>query len=298
MKINYSYALAPFKALLKVIRLNAKTKIGVSLLIAFIIIAILEPAINNYRLNGKNPMSIGVFPRLIHACPEAPLGSGPYGRDLFGLLLMGTRYTLSIGFTAAVIEIIIAITIGFLAGYKGGILDHLLRSVTDVMLVIPTWPILVVISAYTRRIDLLGMSSLIAVLDWPGLTRAIRSQVLSLKERPYIELAKVSGVRDLEIIFSEILPNMLPYVGVGFANAALGAMFAETGLRFMGVGPATIPTLGWLVDFTISSGFLTSRQYALIMPILFLILIFISLNLINVGLDEEYNPRLKKVTGL
>jgi len=298
MKINYSYALMPFKALLKIIRLNAKTKTGASLLIAFIIISILEPAINNYRLNGKNPMSIGVFPRLIHACPEAPLGSDPYGRDLFGLLLMGTRYTLSIGFTAAVIEIIIAITIGFLAGYKGGIVDHLLRSVTDVILVIPTWPILVVISAYMRRIDLLGLSFIIAVLGWPGVTRAFRSQVLSLKERPYIELAKVSGLRSFEIIFREILPNMLPYVGVGFANAALGAMLAETGLRFIGVGPVNIPTLGYLVNLTISSGFLTSRQYALILPILFLIMIFISLNLINIGLDEEYNPRLKKVTGL
>jgi peptide/nickel transport system permease protein len=108
----------------------------------------------------------------------------------------------------------------------------------------------------------------------------------------------MSGAGDLEIIFKEILPNMLPYMGVGLADAILGAMLTETGYRVLiGTGPINLPTLGYLVNLVISSGFLTTRQYALLPPILFLILIFISLHLVNMGLDETYNPRLKKITG-
>jgi peptide/nickel transport system permease protein len=148
------------------------------------------------------------------------------------------------------------------------------------------------------RMDIFILSLLIGVFGWPGVTLLIRSQVLSIKERSYVELAKMSGAGDLEIIFKEILPNMLPYMGVGLADAILGAMLTETGYRVLiGTGPINLPTLGYLVNLVISSGFLTTRQYALLPPILFLILIFISLHLVNMGLDETYNPRLKKITG-
>ncbi len=279
--------------------MNLKTKVGISLLIVFIVISLTEPVINHYRLNGKSPLEIGEYPGFQPPSFSLPLGTDPYGRDLFALLLMGTRYTLTIGFTAGIVEMLIALTIGFFAGYKGGLIDHSLRSITDALLVIPTWPLVIFLTLYLKQIDILSLSLVIGLFSWPGVTRLLRSQMLSVKERSYVELAKLSGEADLEIIFKEIVPNILPYVGVGFAEAILAAMMIETGFRMLiGVGPVHLVTLGYLVKLAIAQGFLTTRLYAIIPPILFLVLIFISLNLINVGLDEAYNPRLKKITGI
>jgi peptide/nickel transport system permease protein len=290
--------LSPCKALARIIKMSRKTMTGSLIFIAFIIISIVEPIIDNYRLNGKSPLTIGIFDRLLPPSLELPLGTDPYGRDLFGLLLMGTKFTLTIGIVAGIVGTLISVFIGTLAGYKGGLMDHILRSITDTMIVIPTWPIIILLVAYLRQLDIFALSLIIAILSWPWVARSLRSQILSVKERPFIELAKVSGLGDLEIIFKEILPNVLPYIGVGFTNATLGALLAETGIRFLGVGPVYIPTLGYLVNLSMQQGFLTTRLYALIPPILFLVLVFCSLNLVNIGLDEVYNPRLKKVTGL
>jgi peptide/nickel transport system permease protein len=206
---------------------------------------------------------------------------------------------LTIGFVAGSIDILIALTIGFFAGYKGGLVDHALRSVTDALLVIPTWPLVIFLTLYLRQIDIISISVIIGVFGWPGVTRLLRSQVLSVKERSYVELAKLSGENDLEIIFKEIAPNVLPYIGVGFASSILSAMMVETGFRMLiGVGPINLVTLGYLVNLAINQGFLTTRLYAIIPPILFLVLIFVSLNLVNIGLDDAYNPRLKKITGI
>ncbi len=178
-------------------------------------------------------------------------------------------------------------------------MDHALRSITDALLVIPTWPLVIFLTLYLKQMDILSLSLIIGIFGWPGVTRLLRSQVLSVKERPYVELAKLSGENDLEVIFKEIAPNVLPYIGVGFAEAILAAMMIETGFRMLiGVGPINLVTLGYLVKLAIAQGFLTTRLYAIIPPILFLVLIFVSLNLINIGLDEAYNPRLKKITGL
>jgi len=291
--------LYPFKVIISIARMNLKTKIGISLLAIFIAISLLEPAINYYRLNGKSPLEIGEHSGYLLPSYSLPLGTDPYGRDMFALLLMGTRYTLTIGFVAGIIDILIALTIGFLAGYKGGLVDHALRSITDALLVIPTWPLVIFLTLYLKQMDILSLSLIIGIFGWPGVTRLLRSQVLSVKERPYIELAKLSGENDLEVIFKEIAPNVLPYIGVGFAEAILAAMMIETGFRMLiGVGPINLVTLGYLVKLAISQGFLTTRLYAIIPPILFLVLIFVSLNLINIGLDEAYNPRLKKITGI
>jgi peptide/nickel transport system permease protein len=291
--------LYPFRVILSIARMNLKTKIGISLLAIFIAISVLEPAINYYRLNGKSPLEIGEHSGFLPPSFSLPLGTDPYGRDLFALLLMGTRYTLTIGFVAGIIDILIALTIGFLAGYKGGLVDHALRSVTDALLVIPTWPLVIFLTLYLKQIDILSISLIIGIFGWPGVTRLLRSQVLSVKERPYVELAKLSGENDLEVIFKEIAPNVLPYIGVGFAGSILSAMMIETGFRMLiGVGPINLVTLGYLVNLAINQGFLTTRLYAIIPPILFLVLMFVSLNLINIGLDEAYNPRLKKITGI
>jgi peptide/nickel transport system permease protein len=215
------------------------------------------------------------------------------------LIIYGFKQSLIIGLLTGTISLSIGLTLALISGYKGGFIDRLITSITDVILVIPLLPIIAILAVYSRRIDLISMCLIMGVLNWPWSTRTIRAQVLSLRERPFIELAKISNLSSLEIIFKEIMPNLLPYIYVGFANSIMAAIFTETGIRLIGVGPPELVTLGLIINFCIAFGYLAmQRYYAIILPILLLTSLFFSLNLINVGLDEVYNPRLKKITGL
>jgi peptide/nickel transport system permease protein len=273
-------------------------RVGFFTLLFLTILAIFEPYINNHLLKGHSPTEFGLFPKLLPPSFEHPLGTDHFGRDILSLQLIGLKYSLIIGLLAGGIATLIAVVIATASGYLGGKVDRVLNAMTNSVLVIPTLPILLAIAAYVRM-DLFMMSFTLAAFSWPWPTRVIRAQILSLKERPYVDLAKVSGLNSFEIMFFEILPNLMPFIGVGFANAIIGAMIAETGLRLIGLGPGDIPSLGLLLFWSMGFGAIAQGYYQMVLaPAALLILIFISLNLINVGLEEMFNPRLKKVTGL
>lgn len=277
---------------------SARLKVGLSLFLLLISIAVFEPVINDYRLGGINPIELAQYTRLLPPSTEHPLGTDYFGRDLLALQLVGLKNSLTIGLLAGSLSSLIAVVVAIMAGYLGGKVDSLLNSVTNSLLVIPALPILLAIAAYSK-LDLLFMCTILAVFGWPVAARTIRAQILSLKERPYVELARVSSLNRFEIMFEEILPNLLPYVGVGLTTSIIGAILAETGLRVIGIGPAALESLGLLLNTAINAGAISTRRYNIIMsPIIILISIFVSLNLINVGLEEVFNPRLKKITGI
>jgi peptide/nickel transport system permease protein len=249
-------------------------------------------------LGGKDPTRFAVVERLLPSSFQYPLGSDTSGREIFGMMLVGIKNTLLIGFTSGLIGILIAVSIALLAAYKGGIIDQALTSLMDTFLVLPTWAILVVISAYFRNLGLSELCLLLAIFTWPAGARTIRAQVLSLKERTYIDLARITMMGDLEIIFMEIMPNLGPYIIMSFSNIVIAAIFAETGLRLIGIGPPFLITLGYLLNFLIGEGFFTSRPFVVGVIATVIILIFILLTVINIGLEEEFNPRLKKITGM
>jgi len=284
--------------LLALIKRSLKLKIGISIFIALLIIGLIAPIINNYRLGGRDPADLGIGKRWELPSSKFPLGTDDYGRDLFGMLLIGIRYSLFIGIIAGFIGMLIALSLGFISGYKGGLVDHIIRTVIDSFLVIPTWPIFMIVATYIPKLTLITTCLLLAVFGWAGAARAIRAQVLAIKERSFIKLAKMNMLSDLEIIFLELMPTIAPYIIMGFVNMIMGAIFAETGLRLIGIGPPLLPTLGYLLNITLTTGILSTRPYVVATIISVLALIFISLNLINLGLEEEFNPRLKKVTGL
>lgn len=274
-----------------------KLKIGLSILLLLSFIALLEPMISSYVLAGRS--TSGTFMPLLPLSLEHPLGTDNFGRDVLATVIAGLRNSLLIGFLAGLISMFVAIITGFTAGYKGGKTDQLVTATTDALLVLPTLPIFLVIVYYTKIADVWTMSVILAVFSWAWPMRTVRAQVLSLKERPFIDLAKITGLNDFEIMFKEILPNFLPYLGVGFANSVLGALLAETGLRLLGLGPAQMITLGVLIQTYLAFGLISLRAYHVILsPIIVVVLLFVSLNLINVGLDEQFNPRLKEITGI
>ncbi len=277
---------------------NKRFLVGLILFLIVCLLALLQPVLVRWRLGEISPMTTGTYPLYVDPNMENFLGTDRMGRDVFSVLLVGLRYSLMIGLMAGSIATFLGILVGFIAGFQGGRIDSALRTFTDMFLVIPTFPILVTLSAYLRGMNVVTMALLLAIFSWPFSARAIRSQVLSLRERGYVDLARVSGLGSMEIIFQEILPNLLPYLGVGLAVSTVGAILAEVGLEVIGLGPGNVATLGLMINWAIGWGAMSLGKWHLIAaPAGALVILFFALNLMNIGLEEAFNPRLKGTTG-
>jgi len=228
--------------------------------------------------------------------PAHPLGTESNGRDMLALLMAAAPGTLRVGLIAAGLGMTIGILLGFSAGFLGGWWDALVRTIADAVITIPSLAVLIVISAFVRQIDLTNMALLLALFAWPGPTRLIRAQVLSLRERGYVQMARISGASTLDIMFKEMMPNLLPYLAASFSGNVSANILAATALEALGLGPTRIPTLGMTIFYSIrAASILRGMWWWWGFPILLLILIFTGLFLITVGLDEIANPRLRGV---
>ncbi len=280
------------------LRHSTKLRVGLSLLFLLVGIAIFEPAINDYRLGGTSPASFGSYSRLLPPSIEHPLGTDHFGRDVLALEILGLKWSLMIGMLTGIMATLAAVIIATTSGYLGGRVDSLLNAVTNSILVIPTLPIYLLIAQSGWELDLVLLCVLLAIFGWPAAARTLRAQILSLKKRPFIDLANVTGLSNTEIMIQEVLPNVLPYVAVGFSFSTVAAIITETTLRVVGVGPSELQSLGLLLQWALNSGSTAQGYYTLVMsPIVLLVLIFASLNLITLGLEETFNPRLKKTAG-
>jgi peptide/nickel transport system permease protein len=269
---------------------------GGLLLLAIILTAVVGPTISRGMFPGENPLSVGSYPPMAKPSPQHPLGTDPMGRDALAFLLNGVRQSLAIGVIAGLISAAAGAVVGFTAGYLGGRADAALRVVTDMFLVIPTLPILLILALYIGRWNLVSMALLLAIFGWPFVARTVRAQVLSLRERPYVDLAHLSGENTLEIIFLELMPALLPYIFLSMSGSTVGAIFSEAGLQLIGVGVVGLPTLGYMVAQGFRSGVLSvGLQGQMIAPLVIMVALFLSLNLINIGVEERFNPRLRAV---
>jgi len=214
---------------------------------------------------------------------------------MLALLIAAMPNTLKIGLIAASIGMFIGILLGFTAGFLGGWVDNIIQTISDSVITIPSLAVLIVISSYVRQIDITNMGLLLALFAWPGPTRVIRSQVLSMRERGYVRMARLSCVSTPAIMFKELLPNLLPYLAASFTGSVSGNILAATGLEALGLGPSRIPTLGMTIFYAIrASAIIRGMWWWWGFPILMLILIFVALFLMTIGMDEVANPRLRK----
>lgn len=275
-------------------------RIGSIILLLIVMVALTQPWLNQLVIGDLDPMTMGSFDSYLPSSWEHWLGTDRWGRDVLAVLLEGMRHSMMIGALAALVATTVSVIIGFVAGYKGGRLDSILRTLTDMVLVIPSLPLLISLAAFLPRVNIPLMALLLAAFSWPFAARTIRSQVMSLKQRPYVDLAITSDMQDAEIIFGEILPNLLPYIGVGLAISMGAAMLAEAGLALIGIGlgGGNISTLGQMIYLAMGWGALGLGKWQIVFPpIIVLVLIFVSLNFINIGLEQAFNPRLRAVTG-
>jgi peptide/nickel transport system permease protein len=182
-----------------------------------------------------------------------------------------------------------------ISGYFGGPQDTIVRIVTDVFLTIPTLAILIVVASSIRVLSIEAMALIVASLAWMGPTRTIRAQVLTLRERRYIQMARISGMNDIEIIFTEILPNLIPYLAATLVLAISAGILAAIGLEVLGLGPSHLPSLGMLIFWSqFYDAIFRGMWWWFVPPIGVLVLIFVGLFLLATGLDNISNPRLQK----
>jgi peptide/nickel transport system permease protein len=274
--------------------INFKLTIGIFLVAVLAVTAIVGPLITPHFFPGENPTSVGEYPTLDSPSPKHPLGTDILGRDAVVIIINGIRLSLIIGVVGSFISTLIGVVLGFIAGYVGKRTDTILRIFIDMVLVIPILPLLLLLSIYIPKWNIFTMGALLGIFSWPFVARTTRAQVLSLRERSYVDLARLNNEGTLEIIFEELLPGLLPYVILSLAGATVGNMLAEAGLQLIGIGATLPPTLGSIMGRAYNGGAISLGLYGqLMIPAGILVMVFLALNLINMGLEEHFNPRLR-----
>jgi peptide/nickel transport system permease protein len=228
---------------------------------------------------------------------QYPLGTDFFGRDLLAALVVGMWQTATIGVIAGGLGTLIGVVLGFISAYFGGWIDLGIRSVCQILTPIPVLLIQVVVagSLDKRDVTIFTMAFIVVILAWMGPTLVIRSQVLTMKERQFVAVAKLSGVSDLGIIFKEILPGLLPFLAAAFVGQVFSAVFASFYLAVLGLGPIREPLLGNIIWSAQSQGaFFNGWWWWPIEPAVAMILVLGSLAMINMGLDELANPRVRR----
>lgn len=275
-------------------RHSGQFRFGVVVLLLLIGAAVAHRWLISLLIGETDPHQIGAFGVLESPSRDHLLGTDPYGRDWLAMNLLGLPSSLAVAGIAGLISTFLGALVGFFAGYKGGKVDAILRTMTDMLLVIPTLPLILTLGAYARGLSVVELALVLSAFSWPFAARVIRSQVLSLRERPYVELSKMSNLRDREIIVQDILPNMLPYLGIGLATSSVGAAFALVGLTIIGLAPSGVLDLGTLLSLALEWGSLSLRKWTLFFaPMTLLVLLFLGAAFISQGLEEFYNPRLR-----
>ncbi len=228
---------------------------------------------------------------------EFLLGTDFFGRNLHAAMVVGLWQTALIGVLAGAIGTFIGVVLGFTSAYFGGWIDTIIKGICQILTPIPVFLIQVIIagSIDKRDVTIYTMAFIVVLLAWMGPTLIVRSQVLTMKERQFVSVAKLSGVGDLGIIFGEILPNLLPFIAAAFVTQVFAAVFASFYLAVLGLGPLREPLLGntiWAAQT--QSAFFNGWWWWPFGPAVALVLILGSLALINMGLDELANPRIRR----
>lgn len=265
---------------------------GMALLLSFILIALLAPYISPYD-SMQNQFVDG---KLVRSQPPSRLfwlGTTHYGRDVLSQVLIGSRVALLVGFLAALILTFIGTNIGLIAGYFGGRIDSLLMRITDIAFGIPFLPFAIVLMALMGP-SIWNIIITISILSWRTTARVIRSQVLSIKERPFITAARVSGASDFRIIYVHILANVLPmsflYIALGIAWATL----AEASLSFLGFGDPRVVSWGQMLYYAFFTGSVRSAWWNILPPGICITVFVISAFMVGQAYEEVINPRLRK----
>lgn len=274
--------------LLQLIR-NRLALAGLIIVVFFLALAIFAPL-----FVGRYPTPLDRDAFLLSPSDRHPLGTDRSGFDILTILVYGSRVSLLVGFASSAVAMLLGTSTGLVSGYYGRQIDQFLSRVTDFFLVIPWLPFVIIIAAILGR----GLSTTIiaiSLVSWPTTTRIVRSQVLSIKERLFIERARAIGSGDGHILWRHILPNVMPLV---FANASLtvsSAIFTEAFLSFFGLGPPDVISWGTMINDSYTSlAMLQGMWWYFAPPGICITLVVLGFSLLSFALEEIVNPRLRQ----
>ena len=216
------------------------------------------------------------------------------GRDLLSQLLAGARVAFMVGVSAAFMSIFLGTAIGMTAGYMGRFIDTLLMRLADMIMVMPTLLVVLILAALFGQLNIWAIVLIIALFRWPGVSRVIRAQTLSLKQRPFIEAAKVAGASHLRIIFRHIMPNVLPLSFLYMTFRVTSAIIIEAALAFLGFGDPGTVSWGMMLQWVWKTGHMFKAPYWLLPPGICISLITLSFYMLGRAMDEVLDPRLRR----
>jgi peptide/nickel transport system permease protein len=270
-------------------------RIGLTLLSIFALMALfsfIPPLIDPmyHPMTGVDPnISHSVGPSLQHW-----LGTDFIGRDILSQLLAGARIAFMVGISSAFISIFLGTTIGMIAGYGGKFIDALLMRFADIIMVMPTLLIVLIFSALFGQLNIWTIVLLIAIFRWPGVSRVIRAQTLTLKNRPFIEAAKLAGASHFRIIYKHIMPNVLPIALLYMTFRVTSAIIVEAALAFLGFGDPGTVSWGMMLQWVWKTGHMFQAPYWLLPPGICISMITVSFYMLGRAMDEVLDPRLRK----
>jgi peptide/nickel transport system permease protein len=269
---------------------NHKLQVGAAVLLVIVAIAFLGPLLTDndpFEYAGPNG-----------AAPSADFwfGTTTFGQDVFAQFVHGLRASLTVGILGGGLALVIAMLVGFTAGYRGGLVDEVLNMVTNIVLVLPTLAVLLIIAAYMSVRGIMVEALFIGLTAWPWAARAIRAQTFSLTSRDFVDLARLSGVKGRRIIFKEIAPNMSSYLLMTAILLFGGAILIAATLDFIGLGPTTTMSLGMMMNNAVLwSALQLGMWWWFVPPGIGITATVGALYVMNVGLDEVFNPKLREM---
>ena len=269
---------------------NSKLVVGGSVVLVMLTLAIVGPYLTTYTPLG--------FGGPVHQAPTGAhwFGTTMSGQDVFAQFVYGLRASFTVGLLGGGIAAAIGMFVGFVAGYRGGAVDEVLNMFTNVVLVIPSLAILIIIAAYLDIRGFVMEGIFIGLTSWPWAARAIRAQTFSLVSREFVDMARLSGRSSWKIIFREIAPNMSSYLFMMFILLFGGAILIGATLDFMGLGPSNAMSLGLMMNNAVLwSSLQLGVWWWFIPPGLGIMAVVGGLYVMNVGLDEVFNPKLREM---
>ena len=274
---------------------NLLGRIGLSLLVMFALMAVcsfIPPLIDPmYQpMTGVDPeITKSTGPSLRHW-----LGTDFMGRDILSQLLAGARVAFMVGVSAAFMSIVLGTAIGMVAGYMGRFVDTVLMRLADMIMVMPTLLVVLMLAALFGQLTIWTIVLIIALFRWPGVSRVIRAQTLSLKHRPFIEAARVAGASHIRIIFRHIMPNVLPLSFLYMTFRVTSAIIIEAALAFLGFGDPSTVSWGMMLQWVWKTGHMFKAPYWLLPPGICISLITLAFYMLGRAMDEVLDPRLRK----
>jgi peptide/nickel transport system permease protein len=267
---------------------SPKFLVGFLLLVSLLLFVFIYP-----RINTADPLDM-VAMSFDTPSKELPLGADTFGRNVFLELTYGTQTSLYIGMVAGLIATGIGVLSGLFAGYKGGLFDNIITTITDLFLVIPSFVILILISVSLGSRSATIIAVIIGITSWPWTTRAVRAQTASLRARDYINIAKISGYSDLKIMVKEVLPYIASYVFMAFSLQLASGILQEAAISMLGLGPFNTVSLGIMLNWAMMFEAPAAGAWWAFVPTTMIIsAITFSLYMMNAGMDEIFNPKIR-----